>query len=546
MDNFRRFNHHDPGRRAASIDGFVRARRRSPRPADNAFVRHRALSAPRPRLDDFARPAGFRPAERAAMARSPLGEFERRPPRDPDGQIAASQPVAPASRHARRAQPAGRRLAMKAMGLLMVVGLVSAGYIFGQALLSAQQTFGGGAATIEENIRRDGRINVLLIGRGGATNEAPDLTDTLILASLDPVNNQAALVSIPRDLYIRPAAHGGFTKINAVYANAKNAAREEGSDNERAQQIGLQAIQRAVSDFTGVDVNYYVMVDFEAFKRAVDAVGGVDVNVPPELAVVETMRIDGRTYRLNVPAGQQRFDGFRALAFARSRLTSPQGDFTRSERQKLILKALGDKVLDAGTFANPVRVTRLVDALGDHVRTNLSGLAELARLYEIGRAIGGERVRSISLAEPPNRLVETDNIGGLSVVVPTAGLGQHREIQEFLGQQLRDGFLARENAGILVLNGTDQAGLAARVASDLKVAGHTVVKVDDAPVRGRADTVVIRVSDRDMPKTADRLARLFNLRVTAGQPPDGYAVPMGTDFVVVVGTDRGEGRSPRR
>jgi hypothetical protein len=233
------------------------------------------------------------------------------------------------------------------------------------------------------------------------------------------------------------------------------------------------------------------------------------------------------------------------LAFARSRLTSPNGDFARSERQKLILLALGDRVMSVGTFANPIRAAQLIDAFGDHVRTNLSGLGELIRLYEIGQATDRNRVESISLVDPPNRLVETDNIGGLSVVVPTAGLGRYQEIHEFLGQRLRDGFLARENARIAVLNGTARDGLASRVASDLRSAGYSVADVADAPVRGRAETVVVRVSERDTAKTGQYLERFFNLRL-ARHLPDGVSAPEGADFVILVGTDYENRQEPSR
>ena len=520
------------------MDGFVKGGAQSRKVENNPFAKHRAYQPNRPRLDDFKRREGFHPTGRAAMGTSTMESFARQPLRDTDGQIdfGKTKPKPKKSQRKKRSIFGGRRLVMKAMSMIFIIGLVSAGYIFGKALLNAQQTFSGGAAALEENIERDGRINILLLGRGGEGHTAPDLTDTLILASIDPINNEAALVSIPRDLYVQSGSFGGYTKINSVYANAKSQAMAQGSSQERAQEVGLQAIQEEVGEFTGANIHYYVMVDFEGFQKAINVVGGVDANVPEELAVFENMRIDGKPYQLNVPAGQQHFDGFRALAFSRSRMTSTRGDFTRSERQRLMMLALRDKVLSVGTFANPVKVTQLMNTLGNHVRTNLSGLDELAKLYEIGQGITADKVESIGLADPPNQLIRTNNIGGLSVVVPTAGLGNYDDIHEFLGKKLRDGYLKQEDAKVVVLNGTATAGLATRTASDLKDAGYTVTTVDGAATKGYAETIVIDVSQRDVKKTREYLEKRFGLKV-ANSMPDESLVPEGTDFVIIVGLD---------
>lgn len=536
MDNLKRFKQHKSHSNPVSMDGLLRAGGQPKKLESNPFARHRTYQPSRPRLDDFKRADGFHPTGRTTMGSNSMDSFERQPARDDDGLIDIGRPKSRKSKRQKRNIFSGRRMVMKAMSMLFIVGLVSAGYIFGKALLNAQQTFSGGAAAIEENIQNDGRINILLLGRGGEGHTAPDLTDTLMLASIDPINNDAALVSIPRDLYVKAGTYNGYTKINAVYANARNEALEEGSSDERAQQVGLQAVQQEVSEFTGITVHYYVMVDFTGFKKAIDVVGGVDANVPEELAVVETMRIDGKTYKLNVQEGQQHFDGFRALAFSRSRMTSARGDFTRTERQRLMLLALRDKVLSVGTFANPLKVTQLINTLGDHVRTNLSGLDELARLYEIGQDIQGDKVESIGLADPPNQLLETNNIGGLSVVVPTAGLGKYEAIHEFLGMKLRDGFLKKEDAKVVVLNGTTTSGLATRTSTDLKSAGFNVTKSGDAAVKGIMDTIIVDVSKRDVTKTREYLEKRFNLRVT-NDMPDGSIIPEGTDFVIIVGTD---------
>ncbi len=120
----------------------------------------------------------------------------------------------------------GRRLALRGLVLLLIVILGAGGLILSQGYLKLHKTFRGGAATaaaLKVNVNPDllkgegdGRINVLLLGRGGGTHDGPDLTDTMLLASIDPVNNTATLLSIPRDLWVDIPSKGAM-KINAAW-----------------------------------------------------------------------------------------------------------------------------------------------------------------------------------------------------------------------------------------------------------------------------------------------------------------------------------------
>ena len=102
--------------------------------------------------------------------------------------------------------------ASKAFAVLLIAAVIGVGSLFAYGYLKARNIFKGdgeGAAALQENVdpaklngEGDGRVNIILIGKGGPGHEAPDLTDTLLLASIDPVQNEAALVSIPRDMYV--------------------------------------------------------------------------------------------------------------------------------------------------------------------------------------------------------------------------------------------------------------------------------------------------------------------------------------------------------
>ena len=204
----------------------------------------------------------------------------------------------------------------------------------------------------------DGRINIMVLGKGGAEQkDGPDLTDTIIIASIDPIAHEAALLSVPRDFWIKSPS-GGQTKINQVYYDAKNKALNSLPSNQRnsddakdkSESAGVQAVEKVINDTLGIPVHYYSMIDFAGFKKAIDTVDGVDIDVNEDMAVQENMWINGR-YVLDVKPGKQHFDGMRALAFSRSRKTSSRGDFARSDRQRAVMVGFKDKALNTGTLA---------------------------------------------------------------------------------------------------------------------------------------------------------------------------------------------------
>src|SRR3989344_8327458 len=189
------------------------------------------------------------------------------------------------------------------------------------------------------------------------------------------------------------------------------------------------------------------MVDLKAFRDAVNTVGGIDLNVTTPLYEVQWLQDTRRNYVLDVKTGRQHFDGVRALAYARSRHASPRGDFDRTERQRALLVALKDRIFSLGTYSNPVRISQLLDAFGNHVQTNLS-TNDTSRLYQIGKDFSSSKIVSVGLADPPNNFVTTDNIRGLSVVVPVAGTYNYTAIQNYIRNTLKDGFIRSENPNL--------------------------------------------------------------------------------------------------
>lgn len=539
------FNQNNPKKTRASIDGIKQPSHLGTN-GINQIRRPNVYSAGQRQrvgsLDNFRAANGFHPSQQPNITSHSFTSTTAHVPRQQYSETIdlTLPPAAQKPKHRRR-----RRISAK-RGIIgsVVAVMMLAGIVVGNNYLNLSRIFKGGAqgaAALQDNVdpsklkgEGDGRVNILLLGKGGAGHEAPDLTDTLLIASIDPVQKNAALLSIPRDLWVQPQGLG-HTKINAVYANAKSAAKSKRMSSADQEKAGLNAIEKQIQDDIGIPIHYHVMVDFKAFEQAIDTVGGIDINVADKETVYEVLydHSRGKKYTLDVKKGNQHFDGQRALFYARSRQTSARGDFDRTERQRKIILALKDKVLSLGTFANPVKITQLTDAFGNHVQTNMS-VSEVLRLYELGKDIQSSSVASVGLADAPNNYVTTDNINGVSIVRPSAGVDDFSEIQSYIRNALKDGFIANENATIAVYNGTETPGLATRKSKELKSYGYNVSTVADAPTKNYTKTILVDLRNGQKKYTRHYLEQ--RLGVTAvGAMPDSTISAGNADFVIILG-----------
>lgn len=261
----------------------------------------------------------------------------------------------------------------------------------------------------------DGRTNILILGRGGASHEAPDLTDTMILLSIRLKDKQVSSISIPRDIWINSMK----AKINSAYYYGE----------KKQQGGGLILARDAVFQVTGLPVHYAILVDFDGFKKAIDLVGGVEVEVKrgftDEKYPVESQEPRVKSQEpiyetVKFDAGRQQMDGDTALRFARSRYsTDPEegSDFARSKRQQQILVALASKIKQKETALNADRVKQLRQIFDDYTETDL-GDDEMLALGRIGIGINLQGIGQIPLDEG------TKEEPGLLANPPIAKYGQ--------------------------------------------------------------------------------------------------------------------------
>lgn len=569
MDNFKRYR---PARgRSQAIDGFVKPGTGRRQPITTGMPKRQAVSAdqvikPRQRMiGDFDATEGFHPLDRANQRslHENLSDHKDQPidTAKKDRKflrrgVDATQPKPKKQPRVKKRRLAGLRNVLffnpfkprnwtkkRAFAQFFVALILVGGFLGGKFWLNLRNVLqgGGGAVALQENVdpsllrgEGDGRVNVLLLGRGGEGHDGPDLTDTLVIASINPIQKEAALLSIPRDLYVSNSA-GGYNKINEVFANAKNLSLStstlSGNSKKRAaEDAGFKAIEEVISSKIGIPIHYHVMVDFAGFQKAINTVGGIDINVTEDLAVYEWF---GPNAVLDVKPGMQHFDGERALGFARSRKTSARGDLNRSERQRAVILALKDKVLSAGTYSNPLKISQLMSDFGGHIRTNLS-VDEVKRLYDIGNETPSNKVASVDLVTPPNDYIIGTMMNGLSVQIPKAGLDDYSDVKYFVRNRLKDGFIAQENATVAVYNGTTITGLAARTSKDLKSYGYNISAVADAPTKGVQKTIVVDLRGGEKKYTKRYLENRFGTQVV-DEIPDAKIDPGTADFVIILG-----------
>lgn len=220
-----------------------------------------------------------------------------------------------------------------------------------------------------------GRINILLLGRAGEHYPGKNLTDTIILASIDMKTHRVALLSFPRDLYAPIGRSDTYTKINAIY--------QIGLDT----QDGVALLRDTIETLTGEPVHYSVIVDFDGFEKIIDTIGGISVDVPRD---IRDTRYPGKNYSyetFEIKKGWRKLDGATALKYVRERHDDPEGDFGRARRQQQVLQAVRDKVFSTGTLLNIFTLSHLLDVLGESIKTDITpseieGFLSLLRLLD--------------------------------------------------------------------------------------------------------------------------------------------------------------------
>jgi LCP family protein required for cell wall assembly len=306
----------------------------------------------------------------------------------------------------RRHGPTGRLgvIGIAAIALLVVVPHVAVyryGTAFGDAFARIFQTPSLAAEGEEPppGPGPDERMSLLVVGVDAAPGRSSVLTDTMMVVSFDPVGKTASIVSLPRDLVNVPLGNGDEfgPKINSLMSYADRHKKD-------FPKGGLQTLQDAVGALLGIPIHYHATMEFEGFIHMVDAVGGVDIDVK---RAIDDPGYDGfgaGQRGWSISEGRHHLDGVDALAYARSRKSAGDSDFTRAGRQQQIIVALKDSATDGGSVF--WKLPGLLVAVGDSIRTDLP-IDRLPQLAATMDEMGKGGITRAVIRHPLVRSVDT-------------------------------------------------------------------------------------------------------------------------------------------
>lgn len=362
-------------------------------------------------------------------------------------------------------------LVTAAVGVVFVLFVVVGSYIMFRGAVQVLGALGGGITdgivqVFGEQVKTDaqGRTNILVIGVGGGDHEGPNLTDSMMVASINHKQKSAALLSIPRDLYVTVPKIGG-TKINGVFDAALKRELAGYNTNEPIsaadEESAMGELKSVVEDVTGVDIQYYVKIDFHGFVEMVDLVGGVEVNVPENFIDREYPDDSYGYTTFYLKKGLQTLDGDTALKYARSRHSS--SDYDRSARQQVILKALLEKITSKGVLTDPSKLRRMYLSISSSISTDMSW-REIVTMAGFAKDLSPDSIASAGLHDDPTRiggLLYTPNreyFGGASVSLPNgataANTNYYTDIQFFANMYFTHPEFFSNPPKVLILNGT--------------------------------------------------------------------------------------------
>ncbi len=375
------------------------------------------------------------------------------------------------------------------LGLILVAGTVQA--LVGLRILTIHNFLSVAGADLPTD--DDGFTNILLLGAGDKDYDGVDLTDAIMVVSLDPWKTRSAiLLSLPRDLYILSSEKMGKGRINELYRNFKYKLRREGIPEKDASRASMKELGAEIGRHLGMQIHHVVKVDFTAFVEGVNTLGGVDVDVPYDIVDTEYPGANYSFETFEIRKGPRHLDGETALKYARSRHTT--SDFGRSARQQQLLQAVGDKARSEGIASSPGKISALLNILSENVETTMS-FAELLGAAKIGERIGRDNIISHTLnietgiETPfisPGGFLYTpprDQFDGASVLLPVS-IPEFpvtwKQIHAFVSLLLRNRTMLLSKPQIQILNAGAKTGAARLLGNELIRYGFENVEMDNA------------------------------------------------------------------
>ena len=251
------------------------------------------------------------------------------------------------------------------------------------------------------------RLNILLLGGDFGVGRTGIRTDTMITVSIDPKTGEAAMFQVPRNWTYAPLPEGMGVWGCDCYPELTNELWIMGEQYPEAfpgpGTPSENAVKGMISEFLGIPIHYYALVNLDGFVDIIDSIGGVDIYVPERIVDNEYPLLDGTLTELVIEPGQQHMSGDEALAYARTR--HADSDYFRMNRQKCVLEAAMEQtdptslILNFGKFADVIKKTTTTDIPVDL----------LPRLVELLPVVDIENIVSVRFIPPEYHLKYRDD-----------------------------------------------------------------------------------------------------------------------------------------
>ena len=367
------------------------------------------------------------------------------------------------------------------------------------------------------------RVTILVMGvdERAQSDEKAWRTDTMIVATLDPVTLQAGVLSIPRDLWVEIPTIG-YNRINTAHYFGDSYDYPGGGP-----ALAMRTVERAL----GIHIDHYVRLNFQAFISLIDQIGGIDIDVPETIDDPQYPDYNYGFDPLYIEAGQHHFYGEMALKYARVRHVG-DGDFGRARRQQQVIQAVLDKISSPEMLPQLLsRAPELYATVEDSVATDLK-LDQIIALAQLANQVDRDTMRFAVIDENCTENWTTPD--NAMVLVPIRErVREKRDYILGLTNPEEAANVEEEAATVSVLNGTESPGLAGATAEYLEAHGITVTTYDNAD-RQDYDTSLI-ILNRNKPLTAAQLIKLLRLPQSAlvkGENPTAVH-----DIVIILGQD---------
>lgn len=395
--------------------------------------------------------------------------------------------------------------------------ILLAGIIYGCIFAYKVKQNGGGLSGIlktavghDENTKKNLKtINVLVLGESGV-GDGYKLTDSIMICSYNPNSQQASMLSVPRDTYVgkrnKDTATSSYLasyKMNSVYRNGTN----------------IEETLECVSNLTGIDLDYYVLVDTDAVIKVVDAIGGVTFNVPIDMDYDDP----AQGLHIHLKAGEQLIDGDKAEQLLRFRhnndyTTYPveygDNDYGRMRTQREFIQATAEQLLQA---KNIFQLKELLDIAFESIKTNV----DLSVMKDYIPYVVDFNTENIQTATLPGQSEKCNEIW-----IYVANKSQTKKIVE----ELFTYKVEPKNIKIELLNGTEDDEILSYTVKALEEKGYEIVKAGDTSKTSR--TIIISRTNKTI-EEKQQLKEDLGVGINQISATENADV----DFTIILGED---------